>query len=250
MKAFSYNENFEFIGEVECQYDELDKQYLLPAKATFIKLIKYNEDLEYLQFNIDKQKWIKQDITINEKYFLKTNGELYETILKKNILLYTKKEIILNAGDEVCFDDSINDWIYNIKGEETLLKELQTAKTNKNTLIQDAYSLAQFALVNNNNSTFKIELKGNNWLDFERQVLKANINGVADFIAINEDGVLKIIKDILFTILQPLYKALCDVSVGNYIIKNQLLYQVNNAEDILTLENIIITFPEIQTFTI
>jgi len=128
--------------------------------------------------------------------------------------------------------------------------DLKNAQVNKTTLIKDAYSKAQFGLVKQNGSIFKVALSGENWLDFERQVYKAVVNGVADLVAINEAGMLKVLKDIPFAILQPLFKNLCDVSVGNFTIKNQLLYQVNIAQDSSAVENIVISFPEIQTFTI
>jgi hypothetical protein len=128
--------------------------------------------------------------------------------------------------------------------------DLKTAKENKNILIENAYSLAQFAYVKQNGSIFKMSLRGDTWLDFERQLLKASINGVADLIAINESGILKVLKDIPFLVLQPLYKNLCDVSVANFTIKSQLLYQVNIAQDNSAVENIVITFPDIQTFQI
>ena len=140
--------------------------------------------------------------------------------------------------------------------------DLKKAQVNRTALIKDAYSKAQFGLVKQNGSIFKVALSGDSWLDFERQVLKASVNGVADFVAINEAGILKVLKDIPFSVLQPLYKNLCDVSVGNFAIKNQLLYQVANVKDIKNeqgiiiktamdcLNEIVISFPEIQTFTI
>lgn len=128
--------------------------------------------------------------------------------------------------------------------------DLKNAQVNKSALIKDAYSKAQFGLVKQNGSIFKVALSGESWLDFERQVLKASVNNVADLVAINEAGILKVLKDIPFSVLQPLYKNLCDVSVGNFTIKNQLLYQVNIAQDSSAVENIVISFPKIQTFTI
>lgn len=128
--------------------------------------------------------------------------------------------------------------------------DLKNAQVNKTALIKDAYVKAQFAMVGQNGSVFKVALSGDSWLDFERQVLRASINGVADLVAINEAGILKVLKDIPFATLQPLFKNLCNVSVGNFIIKNQLLDQVNIAQDSSAVENIVISFPQIQTFTI
>jgi hypothetical protein len=182
-----------------------------------------------------------------------------ENVLRKNLLT---NEIDYGNVDSEFEAENLNGniiqdspWVEIAKGSIDYINyhkqvDLKTAQTNKYTLIENAYSLAQFALVKQNGSIFKMELRGNNWLDFERQLLKASINGVADLIAINEAGILKVLKDIPFVVLQPLYKSLCGISVGNYAIKNQLLYQVNNAQDSSAVENIVITFPEIQTFTI
>ena len=182
-----------------------------------------------------------------------------ENVLRKNLLT---NEIDCGNVDPEFEAENLNGniiqnspWIeIDINSEEMKkykdTSELKQKQIDKTILIKDAYSKAQFSLVKQNGSIFKVALSGDNWLDFERQVLKASVNGVADLVAINEAGILKVLQDIPFSVLQPLYKNLCNVSVGNFTIKNQLLYQVNIAQNSSDVENIVITFPDIQTFQI
>jgi hypothetical protein len=129
MKAYNYNQNYIYTGEVNCQWDERDARFLVPRNATTINIIECDDNLEYLQ--LVNNEWIKKDIVLNGNFYLKTSGKHETSILKKDSLLYINippdieiRNDINQNGDIITTDEIafINDkWQYVTNTNATLL---------------------------------------------------------------------------------------------------------------------------------
>lgn len=129
---------------------------------------------------------------------------------------------------------------------EEILKKEKTKKLNE---LDIAYEQAQYIKIQNGH-TFMFQLKGENFLNIERQVFSSNILGFADLIGQTIDGKLQIIKNIPKEQWNIFYEKAKDISVNNLSIKTKLLFAIKNVATQEELDNIKIEFPPIETVII
>lgn len=138
MLAYSYNENFLYLTTTECQPSPLEiGEFLIPANATLVAVPDFDDNIEYLKFNLENQTWSKFYITIKNDYYRKSDGKYFDKINKFEEDSYTLIPIVINEGDIVYFDDNAQAWAYTQKGDKTKATELKTTQDAKSKEIEE-----------------------------------------------------------------------------------------------------------------
>jgi hypothetical protein len=95
MKIYNFDSNGYLINESIAKIDPMESErqgkdmYILPKNATFIEPIEYNSELEILKFSVTDNLWLIEDIKLIGDYYLKSDGSITKSILKKELELYT-----------------------------------------------------------------------------------------------------------------------------------------------------------------
>lgn len=244
MKAFSYDENYKFIGYYDCQCDQATNTYLLPRHATFIEpdLNNINQENEYYKFDIQKQEWLICDIEIYGNFYLKADGSYKNVIKIKDKDVYTNIYPNILDGDIIAFNDKNNNWEYITKGGIRIEQELNIARQLKIQELEDIYTQSQVAIINVDKNTFKVQLrKALGFDDFTDQVNSANLHGEAEIITYNQNNDI-IVMTVKFKDLKKLHKQLKDIGVKNYLDKEFIMKSINDSNNIDDLNKIEIKF--------
>lgn len=137
--------------------------------------------------------------------------------------------------------------IVNLENNTLEIKQdFSREKGKKENEVNKAYEEAQYIEIQNGH-IFMVQLKGENFLNIERQVFSANIRGFADLITTTIDGNVQVIKNIPKEQWNIFYEKAKDISVNNLSIKTKLLFAIKNVTTQEELDNIKIEFPPIET---
>lgn len=138
-------------------------------------------------------------------------------------------------------------WNFNLQIWEKNLAELKIERLDE---LESNYTAAQKIYLQNGH-IFIISLKGNDFLDIERQINAAQNLGSASLISVDTTGVLRVINNIPYAIWLEFYELAKNISVSNLALKFETIIAIKTAQSIVGLEAININqFPAIQTITL
>jgi hypothetical protein len=140
-----------------------------------------------------------------------------------------------------CTEDEINAKILEL--------DLQKAKEGKLIQLFNAYKNAQQIQVVNGH-TFIVSLRGELFLDIERQVNAANILGQADLIAVDINGELVTLSEVPLSEWITFYTTAKPVSVNNLKLYRSFEATIQSASTLSELNAITFDFPAMQTVNV
>lgn len=152
---------------------------------------------------------------------------------------------------QMCMEKNVkvenNDIVEIVPTIEEILQKKKETNLNE---LNIAYEQAQYIKIESKHD-FLIPLKGEYFkVDIKKQHDLAQDYGSANLIGIDVNGAPQMIPNIPKEMWSNFYVTANTISEGNYSLKLQYQYNIDQTQTIEELDNIVITFPPIQTIII